>query len=49
MLFTTGVLAHIIASIIEGTNIYDAVNQSIRVLKEHEGHEECSIALANAF
>ncbi len=45
---SAGVLAHIIASIIEGRDLFEAVKQAAVVLKEYEGHEECSTALAKA-
>lgn len=45
---SAGALAHIIASIIEGSDIFEAVKQAAAVLERYEGHEECSNALANA-
>jgi ADP-ribosylglycohydrolase len=45
---SAGALAHIIASIIEGSDIFEAVKQAAMVLKGYEGHDECSTALANA-
>jgi ADP-ribosylglycohydrolase len=43
-----GALAYIIAAIIEGSDLLEAVKQSFGVLKENEGHEECLTALTNA-
>jgi ADP-ribosylglycohydrolase len=43
-----GALAYIIAAIIEGSDLLEAVKQTVGVLKEYEGHEECLTALTNA-
>jgi ADP-ribosylglycohydrolase len=45
---SAGALAYIIAAIIEGSDLLEAVMQAVRVLKEYEGHEECLTALASA-
>jgi len=45
---SAGVLAHIIASLIEGTNLEEAVMDAMRVLKTYSGHEECTGALEKA-
>jgi ADP-ribosylglycohydrolase len=45
---TAGAFAYIIAAIIEGSNLLDAVKQTVGVLKEYKGHEECLTALTNA-
>ncbi len=43
-----GALAHMIASILEGSDIFKALELAAVVLQGYEGHEECSAALANA-
>ncbi len=45
---SAGVLAHLIACIIEGMEIEDAVTASLEELKKHNGHEECSSLLEKA-
>lgn len=45
---SAGALAYIIAAIIEGSDLLEAVMQAVGVLKEYEGHEECLTALTNA-
>lgn len=45
---SAGMLAYIIASIIEGQDIEAAVNSMIPKLKAYEEHEECLIALRQA-
>ncbi len=45
---SAGALAFIIASIIEGSDIDTAVNNSIRETKDCKGHEECIRALNQA-
>jgi len=45
---SSGALAYIVASIIEGCNLKDSIYGAIAVLKDYEGHEECSSALENA-
>jgi ADP-ribosylglycohydrolase len=45
---SAGALAYIIAAIIEGSDLLEALMQAVGVLKEYEGHEECLTALANA-
>ncbi len=41
-------LAHIIASIIEGSDLLAAVEQGMEILKNYAGNEECTAALASA-
>jgi ADP-ribosylglycohydrolase len=45
---SAGALAHIIASIIEGNSLEEAVAGSLAVLKDYDGHEECSVILEKA-
>lgn len=45
---SAGALAFIIASIIEGSAIDTAVNNSIIEMKEYQGHEECTEAMNQA-
>ena len=45
---SSGALAYIIASIIEGSNLEEAVEEALAVLKTHEGHDECSLILEKA-
>lgn len=45
---SAGTLAYVIASIIEGSTLEEAVDGALAALKDYEGHEECSTALANA-
>jgi ADP-ribosylglycohydrolase len=45
---SAGVLAHIIACIIEGLDIEEAVKDALKVLETYDGNEECSIAIRKA-
>ena len=45
---SAGVLDHIIACIIEGLDIEEAVKDALKVLETYDGNEECSIAIRKA-
>jgi ADP-ribosylglycohydrolase len=45
---SSGALAYIIASIVEGSSLGEAVEGALEVLKTHEGHEECAVILEKA-
>ena len=45
---SAGVLAFVIASVIEGAALEDAVLGGLAELKNHPGHEECSVILQRA-
>jgi len=46
---SAGALAYIIASIMEGSTLDEAVAGALAVLKDSDGHEECSLILKKAF
>lgn len=45
---SAGVLAHVIACIIEGADVEEAVKDALMVLDAYDGKEECSIAIRKA-
>jgi ADP-ribosylglycohydrolase len=45
---SAGVLAYVIASVIEGADLNDAVLGGLAELKNHAGHEECGVILQRA-
>jgi len=45
---SAGALAFIIASIVEGSSLDEVVAGALAVLKDYEGHEECTIILEKA-
>ena len=45
---SAGALAHIIASIVEGSTLEEAVAGALAVLKDYEGYEECTEILEKA-
>jgi ADP-ribosylglycohydrolase len=45
---SAGALAFIIASIVEGSTLEEAVAGALAVLKDYDGHEECAVVLKKA-
>jgi len=45
---SAGALAYIISSIIEGSTLNEAIAGAVAVLKDHEGHEECTEIIGKA-
>ena len=45
---SAGALAYMIAAIVEGSTLEEAVAGALAVLKDHEGHEECADILEKA-
>jgi ADP-ribosylglycohydrolase len=45
---SAGVLSHIIASIIDGTDLIEAIQEAAKLLKTYDNHEECSAAIQKA-
>lgn len=45
---SAGVLAYMIAAIVAGNPLEEAVAESLAVLKDYEGHEECAVILKKA-
>jgi ADP-ribosylglycohydrolase len=45
---SAGALAYIIAAIVEGNSLEEAVAGTLAVLKDYDGHEECAVILKKA-
>jgi ADP-ribosylglycohydrolase len=45
---SSGALAYIIASIVEGSTLEEALEEALAVIKTYEGHEECLVILEKA-
>lgn len=45
---SAGVLSHVIASIIDGADLEEAIKEAAKILKTYDNHEECSSAIQKA-